>query len=88
MSEGSPQKPATRNESAPRPPVYQVLERVILETKLFEDGSKDVTEQIFECNGTLHRRCVDAVSYDAKGNLTFADQLSKEELGACDGNHP
>ena len=70
-------------ESAERPPRYRTIEREILE--VHEDGSK--TERVIECNGIHHRRCVDKISYDDKGEVIFADELSKEELGKCDGQH-
>jgi hypothetical protein len=85
MSEGPPkqsQKSESR-EGAEKPPRYRTIEREILE--VFEDGSKK--ERVLECNGKLHRRCVDVVSYDQNGDITYADQLSREELGECDGTH-
>ena len=70
-------------ESAEKPPRYRTIENEILE--VHEDGSQ--TERTLECNGYLHRRCVDKVFYDEKGEITFAEQLSREELGPCDDKH-
>jgi len=49
------------------------------------DGSK--THKTLECNGHTHRRCVDVISYDESGNITFVEELSREDEGACDGKH-
>ena len=70
-------------ERAERPPRYRTIECEILE--VHEDGSQ--TERVLECNGAHHRRCVDKMSYDKNGEVIFADQLSREELGSCDGKH-
>jgi len=86
MPEGPPKTPpekAERKESAERQPRYRTIEDEVL--KVHEDGSK--THRVLECNGVLHRRCVDVISYDEKGEPIFADQLSREELGPCDGKH-
>ena len=85
MSEGSPnQAPKVESkEGAERPPKYRTIEREVLE--IYEDGSKK--ERALECNGKLHRRCVDIISYDHNGEVTYADQLSREELGECNGTH-
>jgi hypothetical protein len=85
MSEGPP-KPALKiegKEGTERPPRYRTIDREILETR--EDGTR--VERVLECNGLQHRRCVDEVSYAADGEITFANQLSREELGPCDGKH-
>ena len=58
---------------------YRTIEDEVLETH--EDGSK--THRVIECNGILHQRCVDKISYDKDGEITFVDQLSREELGPC-----
>ncbi len=63
---------------------YRTVEQEILE--MHEDGSR--TERVLECNGNLHRRCVDRIFYGENGEVVFADQLSREELGPCDGEHP
>lgn len=68
---------------APRPPRYRTIERVVLE-KL---PGGEVVERLLECNGIQHRRCVDKVSYDANDNIVFVEQISREELGECDGKH-
>lgn len=70
-------------ESGERPPRFRTIEDVVLE--VHEDGSK--THRVIECNGLSHRRCVDLISYNEKGEPFFADQLSREELGSCDGKH-
>ncbi|MFA5359187.1 MAG: hypothetical protein WC310_05245 [Patescibacteria group bacterium] len=67
-------------EGEKKPERYQIIKNEVLENH--DDGSK--TEQSTECNGSLHRRCVDKIYYDESGNITFADQLSMEELGLCD----
>lgn len=71
-------------ERAERPPRYHTLENEILE--VLEDGEK--IERVLECNGSLHRRCIDKISYDEKGVLFYAEQLSREELGPCNCEHP
>jgi hypothetical protein len=86
MSEGPPQKQPVKIESkegAERPPKYRTIMDEVLE--VHEDGSK--THRVLECNGHIHRRCVDRISYDEKGQVTFVDELSREEEGPCDGNH-
>ena len=76
-------KKVENSEGAERPPRYRTLAREVLEVR--EDGSS--VERVIECNGEYHRRCVDRVFYDENGEITFVDQLSREELGSCDGNH-
>jgi hypothetical protein len=86
MSEGPPKtlpQAIESKESPERPPRYRTIEREVIETK--EDGTS--IERVVECNGLLHRRCVDAISYDESGEIIFVDQLSREELGACDKSH-
>lgn len=78
-----PQEIIRSAEDMERPPRYQTVHHEVLET--YEDGSK--TERVLECNGLHHRRCVDKISYDARGEIIFVDQLSREELGPCDGKH-
>jgi len=70
-------------ESTEKPARYRTIKNEILE--MHEDGSQ--TERVLECDGHLHRRCVDKVFYDERGEIIFADQLSREELGLCDGEH-
>lgn len=70
-------------ESREKPPRYHTIQNEILEIR--EDGSK--IERALECNNLLHRRCVDEISYDEKGTIIYADQLSREELGPCDCEH-
>ena len=82
MSEEFSNKPAQkieRKENAERPPRYRTIESQILEPR--KDGTETV--RVLECNGLHHRRCVDRISYDDKGEIVFADQLSREELGSC-----
>lgn len=84
MPEGIPKLSKIESkEKIERPPRYRTIEREVLERH--EDGSQ--TERVLECNGINHRRCVDKISYDDKGEVVFADQLSREELGVCEGNH-
>ncbi|MDP2930692.1 MAG: hypothetical protein Q8N56_03765 [bacterium] len=78
----SPEK-IENKESAEKPPLYRTIECEILETH--EDGSR--TERVLECDGSLHRRCVDKVFDGENGEVLFAEQLSREELGPCDGKH-
>ena len=66
-----------------RPPKYRNIGRELIEEGT--DGSR--TERVLECNGIQHRRCVDKMFYDEAGEVIFADQLSREELGPCDGKH-
>ena len=75
--------PENKSENIERPPRYHTITNDILE--VYEDGS--ITERVFECNGFLHRRCVDKIFYGEKGEIAFAEQLSREELGPCDGKH-
>ena len=78
----SPQK-IEGKENADRPPRYRTVASEVLEQ--LKDGTETV--RVVECNGLHHRRCVDKISYNDKGEIIFADQLSREELGPCDGNH-
>ncbi|OGZ45251.1 MAG: hypothetical protein A3C84_02890 [Candidatus Ryanbacteria bacterium RIFCSPHIGHO2_02_FULL_48_12] len=86
MSEGFLKNPLEEIKSVEteRLARYRTVEQEILETH--EDGSK--TERVLECNGSLHRRCIDKIFYGENGEVVFADQLSREELGPCDGEHP
>lgn len=84
MPEGTPKLPKIDDkENAERTPRYRAIEREVLE--IHEDGSQ--TERVLECNGLHHRRCIDKIFYDESGEVVSADQVSREELGACDGNH-
>jgi hypothetical protein len=67
-------------ENMEKPPRYRTIKFKVLE--IHEDGSK--TERVLECNGLLHRQCVDKVFYDKNGEIEFVNQLSREELGSCD----
>ena len=60
-------------------PQVTTLHREVLET--LSDGGKK--EKVLECNGIRHRRCVDIVYYDAEGEVRFADEVSKKDLGLC-----
>ena len=71
-------------EGAERPPRYRTVSREILESV---EGGLVKTERVIECNGTNHRMCVDKISYGSEGEVLFAEQLSKEDLGRCDGSH-
>lgn len=87
MPEGFPKKTVEEmdsNERTDRSPQYRTVAREVIEER--RDGMETV--RVVECNGIHHRRCVDKISYDEKGDITFVDQLSREELGSCDGNHP
>lgn len=86
MSEGFPKNPLEEIRSVETEGLarYRTVEQEILE--MHEDGSR--TERVLECNGNLHRRCVDRIFYGENGEVVFADQLSREELGPCDGEHP
>ena len=86
MSEEFTNKPPLkieREESADRPPRYRTMASEVIEP--LKDGTETV--RVVECNGLHHRRCVDKISYNDKGEIIFADQLSREELGPCDGKH-
>lgn len=86
MLEKLPEKPLEKTEDhdgKERPPRHRTIEHEILETHA--DGSK--TERVLECNGQLHRRCIDKIWYGENDEIIFTDQLSQEELGACDGAH-
>ena len=61
----------------------RTLERRILETL----PTGEEIEEVIECNGINHRRCVDKVSYGADGEIEYVDEISKEDLGPCDKNH-
>ena len=82
LSNKPPQK-IEYTESAERPPRYRTILSEVVEP--LKDGIETV--RVVECNGVHHRRCVDKISYNDKGEIIFADQLSREELGTCDGNH-
>lgn len=86
MSEGPPKSQLEKGESVEsteKPLRYRTIENEILE--IHEDGSQ--TERALECNGHLHRCCVDMIFYDENKRIIFAEQLSREELGPCDGKH-
>lgn len=72
-----------KKETIERPPLYKTIKTEVLE--VLPDGSKK--ELSISCNGKMHRKCIDVVSYDENGEVTFADELSREEDGTCDGNH-
>jgi len=77
--------PKIESQEQPRPSLYRTIERVVLETL----PTGESVEQLIECNGITHRRCVDKVSYDAEGNIIFAESVpdATVELGPCDKNH-
>jgi hypothetical protein len=86
MSEGLPKfsPEATKSrEKKEKVPDYRTVKTEILENH--GDGSR--TEQILECNGQLHRCCVDKVFYNNRGKIEFVDEISRNESGPCDGNH-
>ena len=66
-----------------RPARFRTIERVVLEVL----PTVESVEQVIECNGEHHRRCVDKVTYASNGDIDFVEQLSREELGECDHNH-
>jgi hypothetical protein len=70
-------------ESIEKSSPYRTIELETLETH--EDGSK--IKRALECDGFLHRRCVDKVFDGENGEVLFAEQLSREELGPCDCKH-
>jgi len=72
------------SQEQPKPPRHRTIERVVLETL----PTGESIEQLLECDGISHRRCVDKVSYGADGNITFVEQISREELCPCDKKHP
>jgi hypothetical protein len=57
--------------------LYQTVEHTVRERL----PGGDVVEQAIEDNGRTQRRCVDKVSYGTAGEVIFAEQLSREELG-------
>ena len=82
MSEEFSNKPPQKiehKESAERPRQYRTIGSEILEPR--KDGTETV--RVLECNDILHRRCVDRISYNERGEVIFAEQLSREELGPC-----
>jgi hypothetical protein len=86
MPEKFPDKPQQKfegKEGVERKPRYRTISSEVIEP--LKDGTETV--RVVECNGVNHRRCVDKISYDEKGEIIFADQLSREELGPCDGQH-
>ncbi|HUT96302.1 MAG TPA: hypothetical protein VMW82_01915 [Candidatus Paceibacterota bacterium] len=80
MSEKMPKNSLEKIESIEKPPRYRTIKLEVLETH--EDGSK--TERVLECNGLLHRQCVDKVFYNKNGEIEFVEQISQEELKPCD----
>lgn len=66
-----------------KPARYRTVDRKINETL----PTGESVEEVVECNGTYHRRCVDKVTYNANGDIDFVEQLSREELGECDRSH-
>ncbi len=66
-----------------KPARYKTIERIIKETL----PTGESVEEVLECNGKYHRKCVDKITYDSNNNVVFAEQLSREELGECDNNH-
>ena len=86
MSE-KPPKNSTENiesrESAEGPPRYRTIAIEVLVPR--KEGTEFI--RVLECNGLHHRRCMEKASYNDKNEVIFADQLSREELGPCDGTH-
>ncbi len=62
---------------------YRTIERKIIEVLKTGESIEEVTE----CNGKLHRKCVDKVSYDDNNEIAYVEQISRTELGACDLLH-
>jgi hypothetical protein len=78
-----PKNKPESNESAERTPRYRTIEREVLEEH--EDGSK--TERWLECNGKTHRGSVQRISPGGRGEFDYVDEISREDLGPCDGKH-
>ncbi len=74
---------APTHESLNHPKRYKTLERHTIETL----PNRETIEETLECNGVLHRKCVDRIIYSASGEIDYAEQLSREELGACTQDH-
>jgi hypothetical protein len=70
-------------ESSERPPRFRTIEKKVIETL----PTGESVEEVLECNGLQHRRCVDKVTYDSSGEIVFVDQLSRVELGPCNHSH-
>lgn len=84
MSEKFPkQNKVESNESAERSPRYRTIEREVLEAQ--EDGSK--TERWVECNGLTHRGSVQKIFAGERGEFDYVEEISRTDLGPCDGNH-
>ncbi len=66
-----------------KPARYKTIERVVKETL----PTGESVEEVVECNSKHHRRCVDKITYDSSGEVVFVEQLSRHELGVCDGKH-
>ena len=83
MSEKFPNKQPQKiegRENTERPPRYRTIKSEIIAER--KDGAETV--RVIECNGINHRCCVDTISYDDTDQITFVDQLSRDELGTCD----
>lgn len=63
-------------------PRFKTIEHTVVE--ILPTGEK--IEEVIECNGVTHRRCVDKVTYDAEGQIDFVEQLSREEGRECGGH--
>ncbi len=72
------------NFESEKPARYKTIERIVKETL----PTGESVEEVLECNGKHHRRCVDKITYNANGDIDFAEQLSRVELGECDHSHP
>lgn len=70
-------------ENQEKPARFRTIEKKVL--KVLSTGES--IEEVIECNGQLHRKCVDKITYDALGVVEYADQLSRVELGVCNHNH-
>ncbi|MCA9363768.1 hypothetical protein KC727_00930 [Candidatus Kaiserbacteria bacterium] len=66
-----------------KPARFRTIEKIVKETL----PTGESIEEVVECNGKHHRRCVDKITYDSNGDIDFVEQLSREELGACDRSH-
>ncbi len=75
--------PKIELQEQPKPPQHRTIEWVVLETL----PTGENIEQVIECNGITHRRCVDKISYDKDGGIAFVEHLSREEVGPCDKKH-
>lgn len=70
-------------ENQEKPPRFRTVEKIVLEVL----PTGESVEEVLECNGLHHRRCVDKVTYDSNGEIVYVDQVSRVELGPCNHSH-